>query len=343
MIRAGRKHLVLSLADLAALEGLSESRFKTKQMHKRPGHPTPINAAGATTKQLYDGEQVDDFRAGRDIALLPQDDHDDDLLDRHEAAALVQVAVASWDRYKREPWLAERVVVVKGVEHWPRHIILTWAANRPGLGRGGRPKGTGDLIPREDIQPRTAELLAADPAVTAETVGEALGVHPDTAQRALTAVRAGRVQELLADRPELTPEEVTAELGYPLRTARTALALAQANQRAADAAPYLQSMLQALDASGIAVADVSGVVVRPGAVCSAAVTLSQAPAPVLVWDERYGWRTAADRPNLSRGEAEPPAGPGIRYLAHGITPDPRDVITALADRRTGTKRPRTVR
>ncbi|MGP3638543.1 hypothetical protein ACTU45_35525 [Streptomyces sp. 24-1644] len=56
----------------------------------------------------------------------------------------------------------------------------------------------------------------------------------------------------------------------------------------------------------------------------------QAPAPALVWDERYGWRTAASRrPPITRRAVLLPEGDGGRYLADGTTPPPGDVVATL--------------
>ncbi|MEU3356066.1 hypothetical protein [Streptomyces sp. NPDC037389] len=346
MIRAGRRHLVRTLDDLAKLEGISKGRYLTKKLHKRPGHPLPINgSAGATTKQIYDAEQVEAYRANAPVPPLPDSDQDDDLLDRTEAPTILKrpVSPTSWDSYKRDPLLTSHVQVIGGIEHWPRHIVLAWDAARPGPGSGGgRPPRTGDLIPRELIHPRTAALLDHDPAVTAEAVADELGVHPDTATRALVSARADRVRDLLlADEPDPTPEEISRRLGFPLRTARTALATAQAQQRAAAAAHYVEPVAEALD-DAFGVTDFPGILVRPGAVCAAILTLATgAPTGLLVWDERYGWRTATARPSTVRGEATPPTGNRIGYLTHSITPAPDTLISALRDRRTWARRPRT--
>ena len=67
-----------------------------------------------------------------------------------------------------------------------------------------------------------AALLAADPAVTADVAADAIGVHPDTATRALAALRADAVAAQRAADPKTTAADVTAQLGYPTRTALTA-------------------------------------------------------------------------------------------------------------------------
>ncbi|MFC9431523.1 DUF6292 family protein [Streptomyces sp. NPDC056987] len=342
MIRAGRQHLVRTLADLARAEGVSLGTYKNKKLHRRPGFPAPISSPSARVL-LWDGEQHDAYLAGKPIPPLPSHDDPDDLLDRSEAPLILRrpVSALSWKEYKRaDPKLSKHVVVCAGVDHHRRKTIIEWDRDRVGEGHGGgRPVGTGDLMPREELKPRTAQLLAADPAITAEQVGESLGVHEDTAQRALMALRTERVATLLTSRASLTAEEVADTTGYPLRAARRALATAQAQQRAVSAAPYVAGITDALHAAGLSTPGTAEVTVRPGAVCAALVVVLDEGLDSLLWDERYGWRTAPD--TRITAEPEPPAGPGIRYLARGVRPEPADVVSALRDRRIGTKRPRT--
>ncbi|MFJ4877370.1 hypothetical protein ACIP93_19425 [Streptomyces sp. NPDC088745] len=231
MIRSGREPYVLTSADFAAREGMTLGTWRTKKAAQAPGRPKPVSSEGARTL-LWDARQQDAWAAGKPVPALPTTDDPGDLLDRQEAAAVLGVAPRSWDQYARaDQDLRAACRVVGGVEHWPGDVIEKWQAARPGdagkRARGGRPRGTGDLLPREEIRPRAAALLAADPAVTAQAVAEALGVHHNTATRALAAVRADAVAELLATDPDTTAEDVTARLGYPPLTARTALQAAR--------------------------------------------------------------------------------------------------------------------
>ena len=84
------------------------------------GFPAPLSA-GRT--RLYDGEQVDAYLAGHPVPALPTADADDDLLDRQEAAALSGIPLHAWDRRKKNPSVSEHMVLVGGVEHWPRRIV----------------------------------------------------------------------------------------------------------------------------------------------------------------------------------------------------------------------------
>ncbi|MDJ0345874.1 DUF6292 family protein [Streptomyces sp. H10-C2] len=349
MIRTGRDTDVRTLADLARAHGVTLGTLKNRKPYRAAGYPAPISSPSARVL-LFDGEQVDAYLAGRPVPELPVQDDPADLLDRHEAGAILAkpVTASSWDVYKRDQALADHVRDVGGVEHWPRHAVVAWDAARPGAEgnrhRGGRPAGTGDLVPREDIQPRIEQLLDANPTLTAAEAGAAVGVHPDTATRALAAVRAARVEELLTAHPGLDLSQVTARLGYPARAARTALATAGARIRGRAAMPYLVSVVQAARSAGAPVDqedDEPALTVRPGGAAAAAVPLEDGSA--LVWDERYGWRTAADAAQPHAAAGDPPTGPGIRYLAPGTTPDPDDVTTALLDRRRGSKLPKAPR
>ncbi|NEB54231.1 HTH domain-containing protein, partial [Streptomyces griseus] len=69
----------------------------------------------------------------------------------------------------------------------------------------------GDQVPRDQVLALTAELLDADPTISAATVTERLGVHRDTAQQALTRLRADRVADHIAANPTLTPAEAAAQ------------------------------------------------------------------------------------------------------------------------------------
>lgn len=235
MIRAGREPYVITSADLAKREGLALGTWKNRKRAHAPGRPAPVSSTAARV-QLWDREQQAAWAAGKDVPALPQEDQEDDLLDRQEAADLLSVSPRTWDQYARaSDVLRESCRTVGGVDHWPRGVIRAWAAARPGDAgkreRGGRPRGTGDLLPREEIRPRAAVLLTADPAVTAATVADALGVHTDTATKALAALRAEAVAELLDADPDTTAADVAATLGYPALTARTALATARAATR----------------------------------------------------------------------------------------------------------------
>lgn len=334
MIRAGRKDLVRTLADLAHQRGVKLTSYINAKPYAAEDFPDPISSTGSRTL-LFDGEQTDAYLAGQPIPELPDHDSDQDLLDRRESAELLGVSPRTWDTYKDHEQLARHVVEVGGVEHWPRDVVQRFKDARPGKpAAAGRPKRAGDQVPREQLLERTAPLLDADPTITAAGVVDALGIHRDTAQNALTQLRAQRIADLLDADATLTPKEAARTLGYPAALVRRALVQAQTEQRARRIAPYLDTVAQALTKAGWTTADQAPTVQQlDGEVCAAALILdtSEAPAPALVWDERYGWRTAPSRRHpLGKDTAHRPTGDGIRYLAEGITPDPDQLLAALA-------------
>ncbi|WP_229924232.1 DUF6292 family protein [Streptomyces capillispiralis] len=299
---------------------------------KAEGFPAPLS--GGRTR-LYDGEQVDAYLAGHPVPALPTADDDDDLLDRQEAAALRGMDPQAWDRRKKDPAVHEHMVLVGGVEHWPRHIVRDHTPTprrSTGTGGGGRPTGVGDQVPRDQLPARVAQLLDDDPTVTAAGVTDRFGVHRNTAQAALTALRAERMADVMEQRG-VTAAQAAAELGYPAGLTRRAGIRAAAVLRGRQARTYLAEVARALHACGWTTTDTSPAVQHPeNDECVAVLVLDSptAPAAVLVWSERHGWRTAASRRHpLGRGAAWPPPGPGVRHLATGTTPDPADLVKAL--------------
>ncbi|NUK53383.1 hypothetical protein HRW14_24535 [Streptomyces lunaelactis] len=347
MIRAGRLKYAQTMADLAAQLGVPLGTFRNKKLHTQEGHPAPISSP-TSRALLWDSEQTKAFHAGKPAPALPEVDDDEDLLDRHEAAAELGVSPASWNKYKSDPKLSEHVVLVPagegGTEHWPRHIVRKFKASRPGRGAGGgRRAGSGDMIPRDEILPRIAELLDDNPAITLTEAAETLGIAKfPTAQAGLAQVRGRRIADLVEAQPRLTPQQAAERLGYPTVTHRGAVAIAEAELRTRQARPYLQQVADALAEAGVA--EPVQVEVRKLAdehlAAALALTAGQ-PSPALVWDERYGWRTATSRRHpIGKDTASAPEGEGIRYLGSSIRPKPAELLEALADGRKGSKRPK---
>ncbi|MFI8008255.1 DUF6292 family protein [Streptomyces sp. NPDC086010] len=336
MIRAGRRHLVRTLADLATGQGVRPHTYINAKHHLADGFPAPISSAGSRTR-LYDARQVDAYLAGQPIPPLPTEDDDQDLLDRRECATALGISPRTWDKYKTTyPALTEHLATVGGVEHWPRSILHQYQAQRPVKATTtGRPTNTGDQVPRDQLLPRTAPLLDADPAISAAAVVEALGVHRDTAQDALTRLRAQRMADVMHTDATLTPEQAAATLGYPAGQVRRAAVRTQAILRARRMAPYLADVGQALHRAGWTATATVPEIHHPAidvVVAVLALDGPQPPAPALVWDERHGWRTATSRRHpLTRGAVPPPSGDGVRYLADDTTPPPDALIAALSD------------
>ncbi|MFE6894778.1 hypothetical protein [Streptomyces sp. NPDC057694] len=333
MIRAGRAERVQTLADLARVLGVSEKTLRNTRPYTAEGFPAPVSSPEAQ-KLLWDGEQTAAHLAGQPVPALPADENGEDLLDRHEAAAECGVGVTTWNTYKRDPAVADHLQLIGGVEHWPRHAVRSFRDSRPGRGSqraGGRPQGSGDLVPREQILDRVTELLNQDPAVTATTVVDELGIAMTTATAHLATLRGRHITDLLETEPDLTPLQAAQRLGYPKITHRRALAAADTEQRVRAVRPYVQSVIDALAAASYvepAQADVTQL--HSGALAAAVQLLDGAPVPALVWDERFGWYTATNRRHpIGKDSPTPPQIPGIRYLGQTERPPAATVVDAL--------------
>ncbi|MFE4658265.1 DUF6292 family protein [Streptomyces hydrogenans] len=347
MIRAGRLKYVQTMADLADALGKSLGTVRNTKPYAADGHPAPISSP-TSRAQLWDAEQTAAYYAGRPVPELPQTDDDEDLLDRHEAAELLGVKPVSWSTYKQDQALVDGVVLVpegpKGTEHWPRRLVLAYKNGRPGRGAGGgRREGSGDMVPRDQILPRIAELLDADPAITVEAVADTLGVAKfPTAQSGLATVRGRRIADLVETEPGLDPKDAARQLGYPNITHRRAVTVAERELHARRAKPYLQHTADALAAAGVAQqAEVEVRQLDSGHLAAAVPLEAGQPAPALVWDERFGWRTATSRRHpIGKQTDTAPEGEEIRYLGVGVRPEPEELLDALRDGRKGTRRPK---
>lgn len=342
MIRAGRRSFVQNSADLAAAMGLKIGSFRNQKPYEQDGFPATISPPEAKSK-LWDGEQTAAYLVGTPVPVLPQADHDEDLLERTEAAAALEVTPKTWDSYKKDPRIAPHLVKVKGVEHCPRGVLRAFRDPVPAQDRAPahRPKGSGDMVPRDELEPRVAELLDADPGLTLAAVQEQLGIAYSAAARVLPRLRGERIAGQVAAEPDLTPEQAAHRLGYPAAVRRAAIAHARTDLRGREARPYVQAVADELAAAGLAQEQgVAMVHVADDVVAAAVVLSADAPAPALVWDERYGWRTATSRRHpIGRDTGTPPEGEGVRYLGPNLRPPGKGVLAAVYDDRRGTRRP----
>ncbi|MFD4483148.1 DUF6292 family protein [Streptomyces sp. NPDC058471] len=342
MIRAGRRSFVQNSADLAAAMGLKIGSFRNQQPYEQDGFPATISPPEAKSK-LWDSEQTAAYLAGNPVPALPQTDDDEDLLERTEAAAALDVTPKTWDSYKKDPRIAPHLVKVKGVEHCPRGVLRAFRDPVPAQDRAPshRPKGSGDMVPRDELEPRVGELLDADPGLTLATVQEQLGVSYSTAARVLPRLRGERIADQLAAQRDLTPQQAARRLGYPASVHHTAIGHARTELRGRAFRRYVQAVADELAAAGLAQEqDVAMVHVADDAVAAAVVLSANAPAPALVWDERYGWRTATSRRHpIGRDTGRPPEGEGVRYLGPNLRPPGEGVLAAVYDGRRGTRRP----
>ncbi len=254
MIRAGRTKFVLTVKDMASLAGVPLRKYRETKPYLEDGHPEPISHPDSA-RPLWDREQVEAYYAGKPVPPLPPAS-DQDLLDRHEAAALVGVTARSWNLYKHDPQLTKHLVKVPevgGYEHWPRHVVQQYKDARPGhKAAGGRPRGSGDLIPRDQIPARVAELLDANPAVTINEAANTLGIAAfPTARDHLNQLRGERIADLIEADPDLDPADAAEQLGYPRITHRGATAVAEAELQIRRARVYLDEVADALAKAGL--------------------------------------------------------------------------------------------
>ncbi|MFI7388518.1 hypothetical protein [Streptomyces sp. NPDC049813] len=336
MIRAGRREQVQNSADLAQVMGMALGTFRNRKPFAADGFPAPISAAGAKTL-LWDREQTTAFLAGRAVPALPETDDDEDLLERIEAAQLLGVTPDTWNSYKRDPRIAPHLVKAAGVEHCPRRVLRAFREEPAGPG-GHRPKGSGDMVPRDQLEARVGELLDADTAVTLAHLQKELGIAYSTAARVLPRLRGARIADLVEAEEGLSPEQAAAALGYPPVAQRAAVARAHTELHARSLQAYVQSVAD----EGLAERH-EAVVVQPAddVVAAGLVLNASAPVPALVWDERWGWRTALSRRHpLGRETGRPPQGKGIRYYK-GAQPGPEEVVEGIYDGRLRSSRPST--
>ncbi|MFE3526916.1 hypothetical protein ACFXOD_36120 [Streptomyces sp. NPDC059161] len=227
VIHPERVGLVRTRELLARDMGMAMGTFRNRKPYTQPGFPRPVSSEGARV-MLWDGGQTDAYLAGEPVPELPEPGGDGDLLDRQEAAAELGVAPRTWDGYKTDPRIAEHLVVVCGVEHWPRRVVREFRDARPGKqGATGRPRGSTNVLPRGQAHDQVSVLLAARPAITIAEVRDALGIAPATAQRTLAQVRGERIAELMDTEPGLSFTAAADRLGYPPAVRRAARGAAQ--------------------------------------------------------------------------------------------------------------------
>lgn len=143
---------------------------------------------------------------------VPAGESPDDLLDLQESLLALpesrRVSLATWKtyRYGKKTRLPEPDLIlggkkvdgeiVGGEDFWRRQTILDWDKDRPGPGNPtGRPVGVKESHPRqpnqqaEERRQRTRQLVEEQPGITAAALAVELDVHPEYAQRLLTAAR----------------------------------------------------------------------------------------------------------------------------------------------------------
>ncbi|MDH6129804.1 hypothetical protein [Kitasatospora sp. GP82] len=348
MIRADRRDLARTVAELADDWQMSLPMFRKKKIHQAPGFPSPVTSA-PVKPTLWDGGQTDAYRAGREIPELGPAGPSD-LLDRYEVAALLHIDVRSWDKYHSDLYAPGNTaglpevpasVDVCGVLHWPKGPVQEWDALRSGGGAGGRPLGSVDLIPREEIRPRAAALLAGNPRTTAEALARALGIHPETAREVLAVVRTEVIARHVLEHGEEQAELVQEQTGVPVWALSRLLPdaldrVAEQNLRAVRV--YGEAVCRKVTGGTDRLRWSAGV----GGLGQLAIDLPSPAADrpaVLLWDARWGWATALDvgeaaafRSSADDLSVDSPESDGLRYRGSRLVPAPAEVEAALGGR-----------
>lgn len=136
MIPRGRP--VVDAAGAAELLGITYGTFRNRGVAGDPDFPRPLNPG--RRKLLYDRAQVEAYRDGKPLPALPEGEHPTDLLDEHEAAALLGVAYATVRKDRNVGRLPD-VQMVCGLAYWPRAVLERVPETRLGRGAGGgRPR-----------------------------------------------------------------------------------------------------------------------------------------------------------------------------------------------------------
>jgi hypothetical protein len=202
MIRAGRD--VVDTYGIAELRG--EDYYHVTNARPRPwdqpGWPAPVNpentrkagtiGRGGGRKRLWDRAQVEAFLAGKPVPAINAADHDEDLLDVIELAAVLGLPPKQVNELLRQGRLDGPDATPCGVKHWTRGHARTMQPAPPEWSQeDGRPRG-------EDAEQIRARLLVAVEKVprraggklNASAIARAANVHRHTARRFLEQLDA---------------------------------------------------------------------------------------------------------------------------------------------------------
>ncbi len=196
MIPVGRD--VLNWEGIAELHGLTMRQARRSKPWALPDHPAPITPGRATRGRptLWDYDQAAAFAAGDTVPPLPDAIHDDDLLDRFEAAAEAEVAATAWEQDQYRDRVPAPDEEVHGIPLWYRSTVTAYRDQRTAAPRrrgDGRPPGNGETRPRAEIRAAVHQLLreateTGQPISTA-AIARQLGIHYTTAIRHVHAIR----------------------------------------------------------------------------------------------------------------------------------------------------------
>lgn len=132
MIPRGRA--VVDSAGAAEMLGMARQTFQNRRVASQPGFPVPVNPG--RRKPLYDVVQVRAYRDGRPLPELPAGEHEDDLLDDHDIAAVRGVEPMTVTK-ERNVGRLTGFTSVCGVPHLRRRALIEQLRKRAGRGVGG--------------------------------------------------------------------------------------------------------------------------------------------------------------------------------------------------------------
>lgn len=194
MIHAGRE--AVDTAAIAELHGLPPSKARRVRPWAEHDHPARITTGtpGRGQPDLWDREQAEAYARGvrgDDLPTLPEapgpsnPGNPDDLLDRNECAALLDVEPKTWTDYK-----VPGGVSVCGREHWKRRTVEAFKRERDERAeqpRGGRPRGSTEAKPRADVAREIRELVESGETNVAK-ISRRVGVAYSTAHQHVSEI-----------------------------------------------------------------------------------------------------------------------------------------------------------
>lgn len=199
VIRRGRE--TVDRWGIAGLHGMSESVARRQRPWSSPQHPAPLNGRreAGRAPMIWDRAQAAAFAAGRPIPELPNEDHDQDLLDGAELARLAGVEPKTFYIYVRDGQAPAPDARPHDVPHWLRETATRWLREeRPGRGHGGGRRARSETSQRtaEHDRVRAARAEAPDEGYTLAELAAKARVSR------VTALKYQRLEEQASDRAD---------------------------------------------------------------------------------------------------------------------------------------------
>jgi hypothetical protein len=130
---------------VAAIRRTSLSALRNSGLLDDPDFPPPLNAHRRRDR-VWDKAAVEAHSRGQALTSPALEPAPDDLLDDHEAAEVVGVAIATFVRQVDRLKMVERRIDAHGLRYWRRGDLVRRHEVVPG--QPGKPQGAKDLAPR---------------------------------------------------------------------------------------------------------------------------------------------------------------------------------------------------